>query len=243
MPDQPYYLAYETRYQKAYAAGADFWGHTPEDEELTEYLSKWVKQNNLEGKKIIEFFCGEGASGVILSKMGCDYHGVDISPTAAEKARNMIKEYPGAKITELNVVSDQIDETYDAALDVMGIHMLVTDTDRVGYLKNAFSCLIKGAPILFFRELYAERANDQFMNSYDEWLSASKNDYTTPKLMNFIKDGKEIEIQLPSVPGRSKTRDGYKCELSEAGFIVDSIIEMEPSRKTPNSVSIYAHKP
>ena len=86
MNPHPYHLSYEARYKKVYAAGADYWGHTPDDEELTEVLTGWVARHNLKGKRIIEFFCGEGASGVILSKLGCIYHGVDISPTALEKA-------------------------------------------------------------------------------------------------------------------------------------------------------------
>lgn len=74
--EKPYYLAYENRYKKIFEAGADHWGHTPDDEILYATLEKWVYKNNLFGKRIIEFACGEGACGVILSKLGCYYHGV-----------------------------------------------------------------------------------------------------------------------------------------------------------------------
>ena len=138
---QLYYLAYENRYKKVYEAGADYWGHTPNDNELTEYLTEWVNKHNLKGKRIIEFFCGEGASGVILSKLGCIYHGVDIAPSALQKAKNSLMDFPTATVAELNVVLDKIYGLYDAAVDIMGFHMLVTDPDRTAYLKNAFSCL------------------------------------------------------------------------------------------------------
>jgi len=47
---------------------------------------------------------------------------------------------------------------YDAALDMMGLYMLITDSDGKNYYKNAFSCLKSGAPMLFFREFYRESA-------------------------------------------------------------------------------------
>jgi len=235
-----YHLLYEHRYQKAYAAGADYWGHTPDDDELADVLTAWVERHNLKGKRIIEFFCGEGAAGVILSKIGCIYHGIDISPTATHKAKNSLKNYPDAKVTALNVVTGKIDGIYDAALDVMGFHMLVSDPDRKAYLKNAFSCLKNDAPMLFFREQCEENANDNFIESYDEWLTVSGHDYTTSRDMNFKKDGIAVQVQLPCVPGRSKTKTGYVSELTEAGFVIDSIIDMELNGKCGESISIYA---
>ena len=67
MIKEPYYLAYEKRYKAVYEAGADHWGHSPDNEVLKETLKNWVNSNNLRGKRIIEFACGEGACGVVLS--------------------------------------------------------------------------------------------------------------------------------------------------------------------------------
>lgn len=243
MSEKPYYLAYESRYQKVYEAGGERWGHSPDDEDLTAQLTEWVDKYSLKGKRIIEFACGEGASGVILSKLGCIYHGVDIAPSAVEKAKDTLKDYPTASVSLLDMVNQSVDEIYDAALDVMGFHMLVADPDRARYLKNAFSCLKRNAPMLFFREMYSEDASDEFIGSFDEWLSITKNDYSTPRQMFFNKDGKDIEIQIPYVPGRSKTKAGYMREMSDSGFTVDSIIELPTSRAVPNSAAVYVHKP
>ena len=243
MTDKPYYTAYESRYKKVYEAGGDTWGHTPNDEELIEYLTEWVNKYSLKGKKIIEFACGEGASGVILSKLGCIYHGIDIAPSAVEKAKDLLIDFPDASVSLLDMVNQPIEGLYDAALDVAGFHMLVTDPDRMNYLKNAFSCLKNNAPMFFFRELYSQDADDGYIGTFDEWLAITKNDYTATRKMFLSKDGKDIEIHLPYVPGRSKSKDGYTRELTETGFIVDSIVEMPPSHKTPDSVSIYVSKP
>ncbi len=87
MKDQLYYTAYEQRYKAVYDAGVERWGHSPDDAELYTTLKKWVTDNHLEGKHVIEFACGEGAAGVILSELGCRYHGLDIAPSALERAR------------------------------------------------------------------------------------------------------------------------------------------------------------
>jgi len=48
---EPYYTAYENRYQKVYEAGAERWGHSPDDEELISTLTAWVEENQLKGKR------------------------------------------------------------------------------------------------------------------------------------------------------------------------------------------------
>ena len=87
MKTPPYYLAYEKRYQTVYEAGGERWGHSPNDQELYITPKEWVTADNLTGKNIIEFACGEGASGVILSELGCVYHGIDISSSAVMRAK------------------------------------------------------------------------------------------------------------------------------------------------------------
>ena len=240
---EPYYTAYENRYQKVYEAGAERWGHSPDDEELISTLTAWVEENQLKGKQVIEFACGEGGAGVILSKLGCIYHGVDIAPSAVEKARATLKSYPNATVSLLNMVNQQIGEVYDAALDVMGLHMLVTDSDRANYLSNAFSCLKSGAPMLFFRESARVNAYEGQVASFDDWLAITGDDYKTPE-QRFAKCGNnEIEVYIPLLPGRAKTREGYMREMIEAGFAVDIIQEMETSNKITHSASVYVHKP
>ena len=49
MPDTPYYLAYEARYQKVFEAGGDCCGHGTDDETLAATLEKWVNDNQLNG--------------------------------------------------------------------------------------------------------------------------------------------------------------------------------------------------
>lgn len=238
--DKPYYLAYESRYQKVYAAGVEIWGHSPEDEILAATLEKWVKDNELAGKNVLEFACGEGGCGVILSKLGCRYHGVDIAPSAVKKAGDVLKAFPHARVMQLDMVRERVGETYDAALDCMGFHMLVTDRDRSAYLHNAFLSLKKGAPMLFFRESYRANAYDGGVESFEQWKKICGEDYDTPGLRS---DKEGHEVWIPLVPGRAKSKEGYIKDMQAAGFCVEHFMEMEMNCENPLSASIYVRKP
>lgn len=240
---KPYYLAYEERYKKVFAAGVEHWGHSPEDETLAGTLENWVKDNNLVGKKIIEFACGEGACGVVLSRLGCLYHGVDISPSAIEKASAALAGYPDARVSLLDMVKETTGEIYDAALDCMGFHMLVTDHERRAYLLNAYGSIKDGAPMLFFRESHKEGAYDGVVETYEQWKEISGNDYETPSLRCTKNgEGKEVEVLIPLVPGRARSRDGYYRELQSVGFVVEDFVKMEINSENPYSASIFVRK-
>lgn len=243
MIKEPYYLAYEKRYKAVYEAGADHWGHSPDNEVLKETLKNWVNSNNLRGKRIIEFACGEGACGVVLSRLGCKFHGVDISPTAVRKARELLSDYKDATVDVFDMVKDTITEEYDAALDCMGFHMLITDNDRNAYLKNAYNALKKGAPMLFFRESYrTDNVYKGVVHSFDEWKAISKTDYDTPKLRRTSTANGEIEVLIPLLPARANDRDGYTAEMERAGFVVEEFREMDESSNIQYSASIYVRK-
>lgn len=247
---KPYYLAYEERYKKVFAAGAQRWGHAPDDETLVATLEKWVSDNNLVGKKIIEFACGEGACGVILSKLGCHYQGVDIAPSAVEKTGKVLKDYPNASVELLDMVKETTGEMFDAALDCMGFHMLVTDCDRYAYLCNAFKSLKSGAPMMFFRESYRdanrnnrETAYEGNVQTYEHWKKITGDDYDTPS-QRFVKSNTgDIEVWVPLVPARANSKEGYFKEMQSVGFVVENFVEMDISEAITYSANIFVRKP
>lgn len=247
MMKQPYYLAYEKRYKTVFEAGVHHWGHAPDDAVLYETLKNWVHANDLKGKSIIEFACGEGACGVILSELGCKYHGVDISPTVVQKAKEALRDYKDATVDVFDMVIDTVTEKYDAALDCMGFHMLVTDNDRNTYLKNAYNALRVGAPMLFFRQSYRNENNMQavykgVVHSFDEWKAISGTDYDTPILRRTNMGNGDLEVLIPLVPARANDKDGYIEEMEKAGFVVEEFMEMEESNAILYSASIFVRK-
>lgn len=238
---QPYYMAYEDRYRRVFEAGTELWGHSPDDEILVRTLAAWVKENGLEGKNVAEFACGEGAAGVILSGLGVRYRGFDIAPSAVEKAKERLAAFPDAEVHSLDMVKECAGEpeSFDAALDCMGFHMLLTDADRNSYLKNVRTVLKPDAPMLFFRESYRENAYTGTVESFGQWKEITGDDYTTPQLRS-DKDGRTVRI--PCVPARARNREGYIGELEHAGFAVENFMIMEQNTAIPFSVSIYARK-
>ena len=242
-----YYMAYEKRYQAVFEAGATHWGHSENDAVLRETLKNWVEENGLAGKKVVEFACGEGACGIILSELGCIYQGYDISPSAIGKARERLTEYENASADVLDMVKEQASGTYDAALDCMGLHMLVTDGDRKSYLQNAREVLRDGSPMLFFREAYrngvgGESAYKREVQSFDEWKEISGCDYETPEKRIAATETGPVAVWIPLVPARAKDKEDYLAEMENVGFAVENFIEMADSDAIPYSVSIHVRK-
>ena len=243
--NEPYYMAYEKRYQAVFSAGAERWGHSPDNKVLYHTLKSWVEENNLQGKSIIEYACGEGASGVILSELGCIYHGVDISPSAIEKSKKLLEHYPNATVEVLDMVKESVKGQYDAALDCMGFHMLVTDNDRYSYLKNAYNSLKKKSPMLFFRESYRQDgAYHGVVRSVEEWAQITGEDYKTLQARQVKNscDGSVVEVFIPLLPARAKDKNGYIEEFENIGFAVEKFMEMDVSTAIPHSASIYVRK-
>lgn len=245
--NEPYYMAYEKRYRAVFEAGATSWGHSPSDPVLYEALKTWVEENGLQGKKVVEFACGEGACGVILSELGCMYQGYDISPTAIGTAGRNLSSCPNASADVLDMVKEKASGTYDAALDCMGLHMLVTDKDRASYLKNAREALRDRAPMLFFREAYrnglgGDSAYKGSVRSFDEWKIISGCDYETPQIRTAKTENGTVEVSIPLVPARAKDKEDYIAEMEAVGFIVEDFIEMSDSDAIPLSASIFVRK-
>lgn len=242
---ETYYLAYEKRYQAVFAAGVERWGHSPDDEVLYHTLKTWVEENNLQGKSVVEYACGEGACGVILSELGCIYHGVDISPSAIEKSKKLLEKYPNATVEVRDMVLESVKEKYDAALDCMGFHMLITDHDRSLYLKNAYNALKENSPMLFFRESYRKDGTYHgVVHSIEEWEQITGDDYHTPQLRRVTNadEGRVVEVLIPLIPARAKNKNQYIEEFGNAGFKIENFMEMDTSTNILSSATIYVRK-
>ena len=173
------------------------------------------------------------------------YYGVDISPTAIMKSKKLLENYPNAKAEVLDMVKDKIDRKFDAALDCMGLHMLITDNDRKTYLENAYNSLKENAPMLFFRESYRrDGAYHGTVHSVEEWAQITGEDYKTlqARQVKNACNGSVVEVLLPLLPARAKDKNGYIEEFENVGFDVEKFMEMDVSTAIPHSASIYVRK-
>ena len=240
---KPYYHAYEDRYQRVFAAGIPLWGNDPDDPVLVAALTAWVEENRLVGKTVADFACGEGGVGVILSRLGCRWHGFDVAPSAVAAAKQRLAAFPDAAVSCLDMIrEDAADpETFDAAIDCMGLHMLLTDDDRASYLARAHRVLKPGAPMLFFREAYRENAYRGNVSSFEQWKEITGEDYDTPQPRSYRGDD-DRTVMIPLVPARARCREDYLAEMTDAGFSVERFVEMDQSEAIAFSASLYVRK-
>ena len=99
--------------------------------------------------------------------------------------------------------------------------------------------------MLLFRESYREEGVYRgVVNSMEEWIQITGDDYETPQLRQVrnSKDGKLVEVSVPLLPARAKDKSGYIEELEGIGFKVEDFVEMDVSAAIVHSASIYLRK-
>lgn len=236
-----YYRAYEERYRAVRDVGDFIWGHCTDDVQLVAALKGWVGEYGLAGKRVAEFACGEGTGGVLLCGLGCVYEGYDIAPTAVKICRERLKEYPEAKVGLMDMVNERLEaDSLDGAVDISGLHMLVTDADREKYLGNVRHALKPGATALFWQESYREDAYEGAVESIDDWMKETGLDFVMPQKRTIGDTGREVMLRL--LPARPRSREGYAREFEKAGFEVVWIREIKDSDFMAMSAGILVRK-
>jgi len=227
-PGKPYYTAYDKRYRAAYQQGADHWGHLAGEKEVASLVSSYLIRFKLAGKRVVEFGCGDGWMGELLTGLGCIYEGYDISPAAIEKATVNLAGSLNAKAVLKDVVLDELpSNAFDAGIEVQFIHMLITDKDRKKYLKNVYRCLKPGAPFYFVHDSYREDAYEGVIDSYEQWLKLTNDDVVTPEPRTAYKKGAEVTVQVPLIAARARTERDYRKLMEEAGLEVLELVISE----------------
>ncbi|MBT3601449.1 MAG: class I SAM-dependent methyltransferase [Candidatus Latescibacteria bacterium] len=222
-PDKSYYTAYDKRYREVYKQGVPHWTANPSDlKSIVLTIDGFLAHHRISADvSIAEFGCGEGFVSVYLLAQGYAYTGIDISPAAIEKATERIVSYGDRGLllcTDLLNITSFTEETYDVGIDVGCLEMFVTDSDRQLYLNNLYRMLKPGAPLLFCRAAFDPDAIEDYIDTYDNWLTIAKQDVDMPELRNAYKDGTPYPIQLPNIAVRPRNLVHYEQELEHAGF-------------------------
>lgn len=145
-----YYHAHESGYKTIKEKGFVGWGNVRTIEELgdvetNEYLivtaKKWMTE--IEGKKALDLGCGTGTTAFILSKLGFDVTGIDISKTAIEMANELaFKQQLNIQFTVGDILElALLKETFHLIYDSHCLHCIVFENDRMQVLKGVYDLI------------------------------------------------------------------------------------------------------
>ena len=225
--EQKYYSSYEDRYKRACSQGVEYWTSDPiEIRDSIDKLKAFLEYYTLSQKdaKIVEFGCGEGYLAQYLIKKGYKYLGVDLSPSAIEKAKSRLHKFNLSgnfllgDVTHLDMMAD---ESYNVSIDNFCLQMLVLDSDRHNYLSEITRILVKGGKA-YFHEIYQEKVFEGELRTFDEYMAKLKPDFENLEDRRVYIKGQYRKIKLPRVPARFNNEIGYRKELTDAGFTIDN---------------------
>ena len=80
---------------------------------------------------------------------------------------------------------------------------------------------------MLFRSYRKEGVYSGIVNSIEEWVQITGEDYTTPQLRQVrnAKDGNNLEVFVPTLPARAKDKNGY---VQENGTQIDKVLPPLP---------------
>ncbi|MGE5578899.1 MAG: class I SAM-dependent methyltransferase [Bacillota bacterium] len=225
--ESKYYEAYEQRYRLVYGQGIEYWSNHPaEVKEEVEGLEAFLNFCGADpaADRVLEPGCGEGNLAVLLTGKGFRYVGVDLAPSAIEKARLRLEraglsgltEFVLADATELSFLPEA---EFDLAVDNKFLHMLVVDGDRERYLAGLRRALKSGAWAMF-NELYLEDAYSGPVTSFEQYMDIFSPDLSTMEERAAYNGDTPVTVRIPKLPGRFKNEAGYRSEMERAGFEV-----------------------
>lgn len=204
-------LAYQRRYAKVYEAGAHFW----EEPAPTDELVMYVRQMHFpRGTNVIEFGCGEGRDSIFLAKQSFKVAAVDVALSAVKRAKQRAAE---EDVSIDFIVADATDLgcfpslTYDLAVSVGFIHMVINERDRQKHLNETLR-LLKLGGFYFSCNIGGEKR----VRQGDICREAPKPGDLTPR--KIVVGGEEKEILLPIIAAWPKSGQQYKEEFETAGL-------------------------
>ena len=203
--------AYEKRYRKVYEEGAEFW----EEPLPTESLVKFLHDFHLtKGLRAVDMGCGEGRDSIFLAKRGFNVTAIDVSRSAVKRAKKWSKreglpiEFLVADVTHLPIRND----TYDLAINVACLHMMINQQLRDRHLREAHR-ILKHNGVYFSCNIGADEPIS--VNEFYKKIGRKPGNLIPRKIK--AKD-KEKEVCLPIIAAWPKSKEQYLKEFQKAGF-------------------------
>lgn len=237
---QDYYRSYEDRYRRVYAQGVEYWSGDPNEiATVIGLVEQFLHSADIAPASgpIVELGCGEGFLGEYLLRKGYSYTGVDISPSALDKARKRLAGHELRFVLgDVTNLSELQTESFVATLDNYCLHMLVTDVHREKYLAETYRVLKPGGHA-WFHEIGQTDQFGERIRTFDDLLAAHPVDLGRCEDREaYTPAGKRV-IQLPRLPARFTNREGYRQEIERAGF------ELRLVAAKKSGIIVHARRP
>ena len=148
-PARDYKAFWEEQHRNTYASGQSFW--RPDLATPRHFLAFLESGIVHPPARVLEIGCSDGLNPLFLHRQGYRVTGVDVSPSAIDRARQVAHEN-AADITLLcqDAAAGPLDipGCYDLWVDIKVLHCLWDDDARAMYYRNAFDALVPNG--LFF---------------------------------------------------------------------------------------------
>lgn len=102
------------------------------------FVEDWLKER-CEGKKVLDYCCGNGQTAIFCAEAGADSWGIDISPVSIENAEELASERGVKGKTKFLVMDGEAMEFPDASFDLVVVHGVLHHLD----LEKAYSELAR----------------------------------------------------------------------------------------------------
>lgn len=222
------FLSYDERYRAVYALGARTWRAPEVDAHLAQFLGRQA----LPPGDAIDLGCGEGIDAIWLAAQGWRVSGLDVSPAAIGRARELADEagvVADFRVGDARDLSAFGARSFDLAVSVFSLHMLLREDDRLRMLREARRVLRRHG-WLFLDNLARSRTRDGRalppgqLSEYEVTVG-----------------GQQTRVTLPAVPSMRFADQQLRHELEVAGFEVARLYRAGP--RDYRRIICWAQKP
>ncbi len=157
-----YYELHENFWQGLIEKGHISWDKESKEELLlrdrNQVLYKYIKDSDI--STALDLGCGSGSQSFYLSSLGIECTGIDISPTAINKGRELAKEMNVSIDFKCDdVCSFDLGKKFDLVTDSCLLHCLVWEEDRKKLFSKMKSHLAGNGKAFIYTMIRDERVN------------------------------------------------------------------------------------